>query len=283
MLQQDSPEDYVIATGVAHSVRDCLEIAFDQAGIEPDHHVVIDESLKRPAEVDHLIGDAIEGQARARLGAADELRGADPADGGRRLRAAQRRRPAGARAARPARSEAEPSCSSALGVASHSEARRALVTGLTGQDGSFLAELLLDRGYLVTGSFGRAGADGWAFRAPAGADRACRRRPARPGRSGRGRRGPARRALPPRGAVVHARLLGAAGQTLAAIAGATATLLEAVRTTARQTSVFVAGVGRDVRRRTREPPARGHAVPAADALRDGEARRAPARWRATRT
>jgi GDPmannose 4,6-dehydratase len=58
MLQQEQPEDYVIATGVAHSVRDCLEIAFDQAGIEVDDHVVIDESLRRPAEVDHLIGDA---------------------------------------------------------------------------------------------------------------------------------------------------------------------------------------------------------------------------------
>jgi GDPmannose 4,6-dehydratase len=58
MLQQEKPEDFVIATGVAHSVRDCVEIAFDQAGIELDHHVLIDDSLKRPAEVDHLIGDA---------------------------------------------------------------------------------------------------------------------------------------------------------------------------------------------------------------------------------
>jgi GDPmannose 4,6-dehydratase len=66
MLQQDSPGDYVVATGVAHSVRDCLEIAFDQAGVEPDHHVVIDESLKRPAEVDHLIGDAT--KAKRELG-----------------------------------------------------------------------------------------------------------------------------------------------------------------------------------------------------------------------
>ncbi len=57
MLQQERPEDYVIATGVAHSVRECLEIAFDQAGLPIDDHVVIDESLKRPAEVDHLIGD----------------------------------------------------------------------------------------------------------------------------------------------------------------------------------------------------------------------------------
>ena len=66
MLQQDVPEDYVIATGVAHSVRECLEIAFDQAGFEIDDHVVIDESLMRPAEVDHLIGDA--SKARRELG-----------------------------------------------------------------------------------------------------------------------------------------------------------------------------------------------------------------------
>ena len=58
MLQRDDPQDYVIATGVANSVRDCVEIAFDQAGIPVADHVVIDESLKRPAEVDHLIGDA---------------------------------------------------------------------------------------------------------------------------------------------------------------------------------------------------------------------------------
>ena len=57
MLQQDRAEDYVIATGVAHSVKTCLEIAFDQAGLEIDERVVIDDSLKRPAEVDHLIGD----------------------------------------------------------------------------------------------------------------------------------------------------------------------------------------------------------------------------------
>jgi GDPmannose 4,6-dehydratase len=58
MLQQDTPEDFVIATGISHSVRDCLEVAFDQAGLEIGDHVEIDESLRRPAEVDHLIGDA---------------------------------------------------------------------------------------------------------------------------------------------------------------------------------------------------------------------------------
>jgi GDPmannose 4,6-dehydratase len=58
MLQQDQPEDFVIATGVAHTVRECVEIAFDQAGLEIADHVQIDDSLRRPAEVDQLIGDA---------------------------------------------------------------------------------------------------------------------------------------------------------------------------------------------------------------------------------
>jgi GDPmannose 4,6-dehydratase len=58
MLQQDTAEDYVIATGVAHTVRDCAAIAFDQAGLDIDDHIEIDETLKRPAEVDQLVGDA---------------------------------------------------------------------------------------------------------------------------------------------------------------------------------------------------------------------------------
>jgi GDPmannose 4,6-dehydratase len=57
MLQQDQASDYVIATGVTHSVKECLEVAFDQAGLEIGNHVEIDDSLKRPAEVDQLIGD----------------------------------------------------------------------------------------------------------------------------------------------------------------------------------------------------------------------------------
>jgi GDPmannose 4,6-dehydratase len=66
MLQQDEPEDFVIATGQAHSVRDCLAIAFDQAGVDVDDHVVVDDDLRRPAEVDHLIGDY--GKAKRMLG-----------------------------------------------------------------------------------------------------------------------------------------------------------------------------------------------------------------------
>jgi GDPmannose 4,6-dehydratase len=66
MLQRDDPEDFVIATGKANSVRDCVEIAFDQAGLAVDDHVVVDPGLQRPAEVDHLIGDS--GKAKRLLG-----------------------------------------------------------------------------------------------------------------------------------------------------------------------------------------------------------------------
>ena len=59
MLQRDEASDYVIATGKAHTVRDCLEIAFDQAGVADwERHVTIDPAFVRPAEVDLLVGDA---------------------------------------------------------------------------------------------------------------------------------------------------------------------------------------------------------------------------------
>jgi GDPmannose 4,6-dehydratase len=58
MLQQDDADDYVIATGKAHSVRQCVEIAFDHAGLNPDDHVEVDPALMRPAEIEHLVGDA---------------------------------------------------------------------------------------------------------------------------------------------------------------------------------------------------------------------------------
>ena len=57
MLQQDRAEDYVIATGVSHSVRDLVEIAFAHAGLDWQEHVRIDPAFLRPAEVDHLIGN----------------------------------------------------------------------------------------------------------------------------------------------------------------------------------------------------------------------------------
>ena len=58
MLQLAEPEDFVIATGAAHSVRQAVEVAFDHAGLSIEDHVVIDPQLMRPAEVEHLIGDA---------------------------------------------------------------------------------------------------------------------------------------------------------------------------------------------------------------------------------
>ncbi|MBI4605412.1 MAG: GDP-mannose 4,6-dehydratase [Planctomycetes bacterium] len=58
MLQEDEPSDFVIATGVAHSVRDLVDVAFRHVGIEWEPHLVLDPALKRPAEVDHLVGDA---------------------------------------------------------------------------------------------------------------------------------------------------------------------------------------------------------------------------------
>jgi GDPmannose 4,6-dehydratase len=66
MLQQDRPDDYVIATGVSHSVRDLVEIAFAHAGLDWQKYVRVDPALMRPAEVDHLLGDA--SKARAELG-----------------------------------------------------------------------------------------------------------------------------------------------------------------------------------------------------------------------
>jgi GDPmannose 4,6-dehydratase len=58
MLQQDEADDYVIATGVSHSVKQLVEVAFGHAGLDWQQHVRTDPALIRPAEVDHLIGDA---------------------------------------------------------------------------------------------------------------------------------------------------------------------------------------------------------------------------------
>jgi GDPmannose 4,6-dehydratase len=66
MLQQDQPEDYVIATGISHSVRDLVETAFDYVGLPMEPHVVVDPKLFRPAEVDILVGDA--SKAKTNLG-----------------------------------------------------------------------------------------------------------------------------------------------------------------------------------------------------------------------
>ena len=66
MLQQDEARDYVIATGLTHSVRRLIEVAFSHAGLNYQEHVEIDPALLRPAEVHHLLGDAT--KARHELG-----------------------------------------------------------------------------------------------------------------------------------------------------------------------------------------------------------------------
>ena len=66
MLQQDQPDDYVIATGEAYSVRDFCEFAFAHAGLDYKQYVVTDPKFLRPAEVDYLMGDPT--KARTKLG-----------------------------------------------------------------------------------------------------------------------------------------------------------------------------------------------------------------------
>jgi GDPmannose 4,6-dehydratase len=66
MLQQDEPEDFVIATGISHSVQDLIQAAFDHLGLDWEEYVKIDPKLLRPAEVDYLVGDAK--KAKAKLG-----------------------------------------------------------------------------------------------------------------------------------------------------------------------------------------------------------------------
>jgi GDPmannose 4,6-dehydratase len=66
MLQQPEPGDYVIATGIATTIRDMCRLAFEHAGLDWQRHVSTDEALLRPAEVDALCGDA--SVARERLG-----------------------------------------------------------------------------------------------------------------------------------------------------------------------------------------------------------------------
>ena len=66
MLQVDEPDDFVIATGETHTVREAVEIAFARAGLDADEHVEIDPKYYRPSEVDVLLGDA--SKAKEKLG-----------------------------------------------------------------------------------------------------------------------------------------------------------------------------------------------------------------------
>jgi len=71
MLQQDRPEDYVVATGISHSVKDLIQAAFDHVGLNWEGYVVSDPQLFRPAEVDYLLGDPQ--KAKVKLGWQPEL------------------------------------------------------------------------------------------------------------------------------------------------------------------------------------------------------------------
>jgi GDPmannose 4,6-dehydratase len=71
MLQQDQPDDFVIATNTMHSVRDAIEIAFAHVGLDPEPHVTIDPRFLRPAEVEELRGDA--SKAKRTLGWAPQV------------------------------------------------------------------------------------------------------------------------------------------------------------------------------------------------------------------
>lgn len=75
MLQADSPDDYVLATGVVCSVRDCVSTAFDHAGLDWEKHVRFDDRYLRPTEVDALIGDP--GKAAQGLGWKATVAGAE--------------------------------------------------------------------------------------------------------------------------------------------------------------------------------------------------------------
>jgi GDPmannose 4,6-dehydratase len=66
MLQQDAPEDYVVATGSSHSVKEFVEMAFSAMGLDWRDHVKTDERFIRPAEVPELRGDA--SKAKEKLG-----------------------------------------------------------------------------------------------------------------------------------------------------------------------------------------------------------------------
>jgi GDPmannose 4,6-dehydratase len=71
MLQQPEPRDYVIASGEVHSVRELCDLAFARVGLDYHDHVVMDDAHLRPAEVDHLQGDA--SLARRELGWAPDV------------------------------------------------------------------------------------------------------------------------------------------------------------------------------------------------------------------
>ena len=66
MLQHNQPDDFVVATGETHSVREFCKVAFEHVGLNYEDYVAVDPKFFRPAEVDHLLGNA--GKAQKVLG-----------------------------------------------------------------------------------------------------------------------------------------------------------------------------------------------------------------------
>src|SRR6185295_16971184 len=64
MLQQEQPDDYVLATGETHSVREFVEAAFQLARLDPEKHLKVDSQLFRPSEVQVLVGDSTKAQTK---------------------------------------------------------------------------------------------------------------------------------------------------------------------------------------------------------------------------
>jgi GDPmannose 4,6-dehydratase len=64
MLQQDEPEDCVVATGRSHSIRELVAVAFEHVGFDPEPYIRLDQRFRRPADVGLLVGDASEARER---------------------------------------------------------------------------------------------------------------------------------------------------------------------------------------------------------------------------
>ena len=142
MLQQDEADDYVVATGETHSIRELLDVAFAHVGIDDwADQVIQDPRFFRPAEVDLLIGDPA--KAKDQLGWTPRSASSELVQMMVDTDLASRRRSAGA-----------------LRVT------RVLVTGATGQDGSYLLERLADEGRRGPRAASGDGATAGARRAP---------------------------------------------------------------------------------------------------------------------
>ena len=75
MLQQDKPDDYVVATGRTSSVKEFCRLAFAHVGLKPEDHIVVDQRYMRPAEVDVLLGDPTKAKEKLGWTAATALEG----------------------------------------------------------------------------------------------------------------------------------------------------------------------------------------------------------------